>query len=682
MAKNRREGFQEQGVMSESARTPHSIDDLSTSRAERTAAIVFAAILVGLALTSWRFVGMPAPGINGPAFFTAYDILSVCLAWMTGFLLISQFRQAPQIALLCLAIGYLLAGGAAIVHLLSIPGLLLQARLFGNDNSALWARIFWLVAVAAGALAYVATRSLPPSRRASSAIVAGLAVALTLVALVAFLAGPAIEWLPDLTPKPENFANTYLVLLPAVMAVQLVALACLWRSTRLASVLPLWLFLAVLAALVETTIGWLLLGVLPDRRYSLNFYIARFAGMASGSLLLMALLNEVAAVYQRLARSHQELELRVEERTWDLRRRTEALRESEERYEHLANATQEGVVICDRSRIIEANSGFLRMFGYSKAQMADRPFDQFFPAETREDVALRMQAADGASHETIGLRRDGSGFPIDLSASRIKYGGRDVRVAVMRDLTEDKRAEELRAELLHTSRVSEIGQMAAALAHEVNQPITAVSSYLGGCRRIMETAGFDEHRKEKVREAVEMANSQALRAGEIIRRLREFMRKGETDRTIESAAAVMREASTLAVAVARHNGIIIRLDVDKPGDVLVDKIQIQQVIVNLVRNAIEAMENCPRKELGIRLATNCEQIELSVSDTGSGLSPDIADRLFRPFSSTKRQGMGIGLSVCRDIVEAHDGRIWAEPNPCGGTIFRFSLPLVREEMID
>ena len=235
--------------------------------------------------------------------------------------------------------------------------------------------------------------------------------------------------------------------------------------------------------------------------------------------------------------------------------------------------------------------------------------------------------------------------------------------------------------MIRASRLSEIGQMAAALAHELNQPLTAVASYIGGCRRILRADGNDMWRKQKLEEVMDLANAQTLRAGEIIRRLREFIGTGQTQRTVESAAGVMREASTLAVAAAKHNGVSIRSDIDKPGNILVNKVQIQQVVVNLVRNAIEAMETTARKELEIGLVVADDGIELRVSDTGSGLAPEMNDRLFRPFSTTKSQGMGIGLSVSREIVEAHDGKIWAEANPGGGTVFRFTLPLVHDEMV-
>ncbi len=358
-----------------------------------------------------------------------------------------------------------------------------------------------------------------------------------------------------------------------------------------------------------------------------------------------------------------------------------ALKDSEIRYERLANATNEGVLIYDDQRIIEANASFLRMFDCSKDEVGRTALDQFFPPDSREQAIALMGLDDARSRETAGLRRGGATFPIEVSGALIRHGGRDMRVGIVRDLTEQKRAEEerrmLQTKLLHASRLSEIGQMAAALAHELNQPLTAVTSYIGGCRRLVGADLTDPARKQKLLDVMALVNAEALRAGEIIRRLREFVGTGQTERRVEKADAVIREASTLAIADAKHNGVSIRFDIGDPGSILVNKVQIQQVIVNLVRNAIEAMETTERRELTIGLATRGDWAELSVSDTGSGLSPEMNDRLFKPFSSTKSHGMGIGLSVCREIVEAHDGKISAAPNPAGGMVFRFTLPLVR-----
>jgi two-component system, LuxR family, sensor kinase FixL len=177
------------------------------------------------------------------------------------------------------------------------------------------------------------------------------------------------------------------------------------------------------------------------------------------------------------------------------------------------------------------------------------------------------------------------------------------------------------------------------------------------------------------------ANEQALHAGKIIHRLREFVAKRETRRQVEMAASVVEEASALALISARQNGVKANLALSTSAQVVVDRIQIQQVLVNLIRNAVEAMATTERKEMEVGVVATGGTVEIRVSDTGEGLAPQVAQRLFQPFTSTKSQGMGLGLSVCRAIVEAHEGRIWTEPNPGGGTVFRFTLPAVEEQRL-
>jgi two-component system sensor kinase FixL len=188
-----------------------------------------------------------------------------------------------------------------------------------------------------------------------------------------------------------------------------------------------------------------------------------------------------------------------------------------------------------------------------------------------------------------------------------------------------------------------------------------------------------------LRDALDKSADQALRAGQIIRRLRDFVARGESERRIESISKIVEEASALALVGAKDHGIRTQIQIDRRNDlVLADKVQIQQVLLNLIRNAIDAMAETPRKELVVMtVITPGPAVRISVADTGSGLAPEITDTLFQPFMTTKRDGMGVGLSICRTIVEAHGGRIWAEPNPGGGTVFHFTLRAVTpEEVID
>jgi PAS domain S-box-containing protein len=359
------------------------------------------------------------------------------------------------------------------------------------------------------------------------------------------------------------------------------------------------------------------------------------------------------------------------------------LKDSEERFERLANAAREGVLICDTARIVEANAGFRAMFGYGEAELERVALAELFGADERGAALVVIAAARAEACETVGRRRDGSTFPIELTASALAHRGRDLRVAHIRDLSAERRIEEerrnLQAEVRQASRLSEIGRVAAALAHELNQPLTAVATYVGACRRVLATGTLDALQREKLAEVMGLAGAQAMRAAEIIRRVREFIGTGESERTLENAAEMMREAATLALAAAKHNAVAVTTEFADVGRVLVNKVQIQQVVVNLVSNAIEAMEPSLRRALTIALTGRHDHLQVSVADTGPGIDPDIAERLFKPFASTKVRGIGIGLSVCREIVEAHHGRIWFEANPDGGTTFHFTLPLVRDD---
>jgi two-component system sensor kinase FixL len=225
------------------------------------------------------------------------------------------------------------------------------------------------------------------------------------------------------------------------------------------------------------------------------------------------------------------------------------------------------------------------------------------------------------------------------------------------------------------SRFTALGEMASALAHELNQPLSAIANYLKGSRKLLENA--TDPRACQVFDAVERAAEQTLRAGQIIRRLREFVARGETDRQVESIRKIIEEASALALVGAKELGVKVRFQFNSSLDlVIADRVQIQQVLLNLLRNALDAIGQSERRELLVSTQQLGEDmVEVAVADSGPGISPEVGARLFQPFVTTKPQGMGIGLSISRSIIESHGGGIVAEPNQGGGAVFRFTYVL-------
>jgi two-component system sensor kinase FixL len=249
-------------------------------------------------------------------------------------------------------------------------------------------------------------------------------------------------------------------------------------------------------------------------------------------------------------------------------------------------------------------------------------------------------------------------------------------VGTSSDITRRKHAElelqRVQAELVHLSRLSAMGEMASTLAHELNQPLSAISNYARGIQRMMGEGG-----EPMFAEALGGLEQSALRAGEIVRRLREYVTKGDIERRTASLGGIVADSCALGLVDAEVQGISWAVALDPRADKIhVDRIQIQQVLLNLIRNAIDAMiESGIERHLAITSSRSSGKwVEVAVADTGPGISNAVRDQLFTAFVSTKAAGMGVGLSICRTIVEAHEGRIWAEARPSGGTIVRFTLP--------
>jgi two-component system sensor kinase FixL len=352
----------------------------------------------------------------------------------------------------------------------------------------------------------------------------------------------------------------------------------------------------------------------------------------------------------------------------------------------ILDAVPDATVVIDEKGVIQSFSAAAeRLFGHQQSMVVGKNVSMLMPSPYREEhdryisrfLTTGEKRIIGIDRVVTGQRKDGSTFPMKLEVGEMKPAARRFFTGFIRDLTERQETEhqlkELETELARLSRLTAMGEMASTLAHEINQPLSAISNYLQGCGRLLEPV--DHPNVPKIRDALAETTKQTLRAGHIIRQLREFVARGETEKRPENLSKLVEEASALALVGAPEEGVKPRFSFEShTNSVLVEKVQIQQVLLNLMRNAIEAMHDSGQKELLVATkAVDGDMVEVSVADTGPGISEEIADRLFQPFVTTKPAGMGVGLSISKRIVEAHGGEMWAEPNPGGGTVFRFTL---------
>jgi two-component system sensor histidine kinase DctS len=333
-------------------------------------------------------------------------------------------------------------------------------------------------------------------------------------------------------------------------------------------------------------------------------------------------------------------------------------------------------------RIIYANPAFCAMVGFSVEELVGRlpPFP-YWPEEelaTLHEITARWLRGDAprGGFEVRIQRKSGERFYARMYISPlVDADGRQTGwMGSMVDISEQKRAQQQQERLQHTSRLVTMGEMASSLAHELNQPLSAVANYCMGSVNRLRSEAFS---RDELLAAMEKAAFQAERAGKIIRRMREFAYKREPNRAAIGVAEVVDDALAFVSMEARRVAIGLRVEVPTSlPPVFADRILIEQVVLNLVKNAIEAMRaEGARGEVVVSARENGDgAVEVAVADRGPGIPAGDADQLFTPFFTTKPEGMGMGLGICRSIVEYHDGRLWAGPNPGGGSVFRFTLP--------
>jgi len=319
------------------------------------------------------------------------------------------------------------------------------------------------------------------------------------------------------------------------------------------------------------------------------------------------------------------------------------------------------------------NSAAVRLFGYTAAEIIGQPITIIFPPDRVEEEQVILNRIGRGErvdyYKTVRCHKDGHIISVSVTISPIRdISGMIVGAStIVLDLTDrnirNQRIQELKAELVHLQRLTELGQLVSTLVHEVNQPLTAISNYVNACRRLITTGNHD-----RVSIALDRIADQT-------QRIRDFVQKRDVQMRVEDLSQVIHEAIELTRTSVSDTGLILTVQLDSTQfAVKIDKVQVQQVLFNLLRNGIEAMQGQPRRVLIVSANSALgEMVEISVADTGPGLAAEVRAKLFQPFVTTKANGMGVGLSVCRAIVESQSGRLWAEDNPGGGTVFRFTV---------
>lgn len=365
------------------------------------------------------------------------------------------------------------------------------------------------------------------------------------------------------------------------------------------------------------------------------------------------------------------------------------LETSEACYRAIVDAAPDALITIDEfGNILSFSQRAEILFGYAASEVVGRNVSMLmpWPDATQHDQHLARCRATGRRRvvghrrRLLGLRKDGSTFPHEIYIGETALGHEHIFIGFLRDLTAreaaDAKFKEMQSELVHISRSSAIGTMGTALAHELNQPLTAIANYVQTAAAMIEANGAAA--LPMISRALQEAGRETLRAGAIVDHLRQFVARGELECALANPRDLIVEACELGMVGARASGItqIISAAADLPS-VLVDRIQIQQVLINLMRNAVEALAG--KGMVGINADVDGKLIRISIIDDGPGLPPGGEAALLEPYVTTKHDGMGLGLTICRTIVEAHGGCLWCENRQEGGAAFHFTIPIAEAD---
>src|SRR6516165_1896381 len=622
--------------------------------------------LLASVLVTWPFASLKLPAI--PAFVPIVAAALFISYGVTAVLLFGQFSILRHRALLVIACGYLFSGLMAVAHSLAFPGAFSPTGLNGAGlQSAILLYDIWHAGLPFAAIGYALLKDVDGTASTAST---RLTISSSVAAMVV-LAG-ATFWF--LTRYNDLLPVSYVDLQPlslfrrmiggvADTAISGTALCVMWVRRR--TLFDEWLMVALCAIVVEL----ILAALLPGERYNVAWYAARLYQAVTATVVMIVLLAETIRLYAT-SLENTRLYRDLEDRESKIRR--------------MVDANIIGIFVADRkSQIVEANDAFLRMLGYDREDLVSGRvrWTELSPPEWRErDQLTRAQLHSTGivqPFEKEYFRKDGSRIPVLIGGALFKEGSNE-GLAFVLDLTERKRAEaalrELESDFAHMNRVSTMGELAASLAHEILHPIATARNNARAGMRFLERSPPN---LGEVSEALACIVRDADRAKDIVSRMRDHIKKAPPRRERFDLNAALSEVLVLAQSVIHKNGVSVQTRLaDGLLPVLGDRIQLQQVLLNLILNAAEAMSSVEEGARELLISTEQDQTGalVAVRDSGPGIDAQHLDRVFDAFYTTKFSGTGMGLSICRSIIHAHGGKLWAETSEPRGAVFQFTLP--------